>query len=150
MIQKRQGKERLRWHFEARREFLRLLLFFFFKKVWLFQIKAVPLHHEKPPSLFTMLKSAGRFFLYNEQQNPMHFLPTSRPLTSTQWASLVVGRANRYGNRHNYTRRARMEIRHPRPILLEKYPKIKKFEFEPENNRISALHFLHLNCIINV
>ena len=46
--------------------------------------------------------------------------------------------------------RARMEIRHPRPILLGKYPKIKKFEFEPENNRISALHFLHLNCIISV
>ncbi len=27
-----------------------------------------------------------------------------------------------------------MEIRHPRPILLGKYPKIKKFEFEPEKN----------------
>ena len=36
---------------------------FFFKKVWLFQIKAVPLRHENPPSLFTMLKSAGRFVL---------------------------------------------------------------------------------------
>ena len=24
-----------------------------------------------------------------------------------------------------------MEIRHPRPILLGKHPKIKKFEFEP-------------------
>ena len=35
----------------------------FFEKVWLFQIKAVPLRHENPPSLFTMLKSAGRFFL---------------------------------------------------------------------------------------
>ena len=31
------------------------------QKVWLFQIKAVFLQHENPPSLFTMLKSAGRF-----------------------------------------------------------------------------------------
>ena len=34
----------------------------FFEKVWLFQIKAVPLSYENPPSLSTMLKSAGRFF----------------------------------------------------------------------------------------
>jgi hypothetical protein len=33
----------------------------FFEKVWLFPIKTVPLNHENPPSLFTMLKSAGRF-----------------------------------------------------------------------------------------
>ena len=33
------------------------------QKVWPFQIKAVPLQHENPPSLFTMLKSAGRFIL---------------------------------------------------------------------------------------
>ena len=38
-----------------------MLLFLFFKKVWLFKIKEVPLRHENPPSLFTMLKSAGRF-----------------------------------------------------------------------------------------
>ena len=40
-----------------------------------------------------------------------------------------------------------MEIRHPRPILLGKYPKIKEFEFEPENNRISALHFLQIESL---
>ena len=34
------------------------------KKVWLFQIKTVPLQHENPPSLFTMLKCAGRFYFY--------------------------------------------------------------------------------------
>ena len=37
------------------------ILFFFFKKGWLFQIKAVPLHHQNPPSLSTMLQCAGRF-----------------------------------------------------------------------------------------
>jgi hypothetical protein len=46
-----------------KRRFIWLYLFFFFKKVWLFKIKAVPLRHENPPSLFTMLKSAGRFVL---------------------------------------------------------------------------------------
>ncbi len=40
-----------------------MLLFFFFKKNWLLQLKAVHLRHENPPSLFTMLKSAGRFFI---------------------------------------------------------------------------------------
>ena len=28
-------------------------------------MKAVPLHYENPPSLFTMLKSAGRFLFYD-------------------------------------------------------------------------------------
>ena len=55
---KRQGKE---WYFNVKWRFLRLTLFFFFKKVWLFQIKTVPLHHQNPPSLSTMLKCAGRF-----------------------------------------------------------------------------------------
>ena len=32
----------------------------------------------------------------------------------------------------------------------EKSPKNRKFEFEPEKKRISALHFLRLNCIISV
>jgi len=40
-----------------------IFLFIFERKVWLFKIKAVPLCHENPPSLFTMLKSAGRFVL---------------------------------------------------------------------------------------
>ena len=35
----------------------------FLQKIWLFQIKAVPLHYENLPSLFTMLKLAGRFVL---------------------------------------------------------------------------------------
>ena len=48
-------------HFNVKWRFLRLTLFFFFKKVWLFQIKAVSLHHQNPPSLSTMLKCAGRF-----------------------------------------------------------------------------------------
>ena len=43
-----------------------------------------------------------------------------------------------------------MKTAHPRPIWLEKYPKIKKFEFELKKKRISALHFLRLNCIISV
>ena len=34
------------------------------KTFGLFKIKAVHLRHENPPSLFTMLKSAGRFVLY--------------------------------------------------------------------------------------
>ena len=37
------------------------ILFFFFKKGGLFQIKAVPLSHQNPPSLSTMLQCAGRF-----------------------------------------------------------------------------------------
>ncbi len=37
--------------------------------VWPSQKKAVNLHHENPPSLFTMLKSAGRFiFLWHDIQ----------------------------------------------------------------------------------
>ena len=43
------------WYFNVKWRFLRLTLFFFFKKVWLFQIKAVPLDHQNPPSLSTML-----------------------------------------------------------------------------------------------
>ena len=43
----------------------------FFEKVWLFQIKAVPLRHETPPSLFTMLKSAGRFFIMEYTKHPI-------------------------------------------------------------------------------
>ena len=35
----------------------------FLRKIWLFPIKAVSLYYENPPSLFTMLKSAGRFVL---------------------------------------------------------------------------------------
>ncbi len=38
-------------------------IFLFFKKVWLIQNKAVFLHHQNPPSLSTMLKCAGRFFI---------------------------------------------------------------------------------------
>ena len=34
-----------------------------FQKGWLFQRKVVPLQQQNPPSLFTMLKSAGRFFI---------------------------------------------------------------------------------------
>ena len=34
-----------------------------FQNVWQIQLKALLLQHENPPSLFTMLKSAGRFFL---------------------------------------------------------------------------------------
>ena len=57
----------------------------------------------------------------------MLFLPTTRPLTSTQWASLVGGRANRYGNRHNYTRRARIGCFPSSPDLIEKNaPTIEK------------------------
>ena len=37
------------------------ILFFFFKKGGLFPIKAVPLYHQNPPSLSTMLQCAGRF-----------------------------------------------------------------------------------------
>ena len=44
-----------------------------------------------------------------------------------QWASLVVGRANRYGNRHNYTRRARMEIVYILALLLKKCLSFKSF-----------------------
>ena len=33
-----------------------------YKKVWLFQFKAVPLYHEPPPSLSMTLKCAGRFY----------------------------------------------------------------------------------------
>ena len=43
-----------------------------------------------------------------------------------QWAFRVVGRANHYGNRHNYTRRARMIIGHLRPIWLKIHPQNKK------------------------
>jgi hypothetical protein len=32
---------------------------FFFKKVWLFQIKVVPLHQQFPPRLLTMRTTAG-------------------------------------------------------------------------------------------
>ena len=60
---KKVGKGKIEVALWGKRGFLRLLLFFFFKKVWLFKIKAVPLSHENPPSLFTMLKSAGRFVL---------------------------------------------------------------------------------------
>ena len=35
----------------------------FLQKNWLFQLKAVPLHYENPPSLFTMLKCASRFIM---------------------------------------------------------------------------------------
>ena len=63
MIQKGREKKDGGATFDAKRRFIWLHLFFFFKKVWLFQINAVPLHHENPPSLFTMLKSAGRFVL---------------------------------------------------------------------------------------
>jgi len=36
---------------------------FFFKKDWLLLRKAVPLHHENPPSLSMMLKIGGSFLL---------------------------------------------------------------------------------------
>ena len=49
--------------FLRQNDVFRPILRFFYEKVWLFQIKAVPLYHENPPSLFTMLKSAGRFIL---------------------------------------------------------------------------------------
>jgi len=211
LIQKGREKKDGGAAFEAKWRFLRPNLFFFFEKVWLFQIKGVPLRHENPPSLFTMLKSAGRFVLLwhiiqrhtHHQLNWWHcfnltsreignpfwmtdptcfydiniftktkqlidaelaksrvlgsqfqstkrkpisvsasssiswtlFLPITtrrqrlmpysvptRPLTSMRWASLVVGRANRYGNRHDYTRRARMENSTSSPDLVENTP----------------------------
>ena len=39
--------------------FLQPYFFFFFKKVWLFQIKVVPLHQQFPPRLLTMRTTAG-------------------------------------------------------------------------------------------
>ena len=49
------------------------------------------------------------------------------------------------------TRRARMGNSTSSPDLIEKKrPNNRKIEFELKNNRISALHFLRLNCIISV
>ena len=48
---------------------------FFSKKVWSILWKALSLQHENPPSLFTMLKSAGRFvFLWHVTPKPIHRL----------------------------------------------------------------------------
>jgi hypothetical protein len=79
----------------------------FFEKVWLFQIKAVPLRHENPPSLFTMLKSAGRFFImeytkhpitladFSIDKNSINVLLTSHCFTSlTRTASCAVAIIN--------------------------------------------------------
>ena len=71
-------------------------------------------------SLSTSLTSFRRTTTW--RQRLMHFLPTTRPLTSTQWAFLVGGRANRYGNRHNYTRRARMGNSTSSPDLVKITP----------------------------
>ena len=49
--------------FAAKIEFLRITALFF-AKVWKLEKITVPLHHENPPSLFTMLKSAGRVLLW--------------------------------------------------------------------------------------
>ena len=48
------------------------IICFFYEKVWLFQIKAVPLHHQNPPSLSTMLKCAGRF-MFMQMSNRIPF-----------------------------------------------------------------------------
>ena len=64
LIQK--GREKKGWGNTLRQKGDFLGSFYSFSskiKFWLFQIKAVSLHHENPPSLFTMLKSAGRFVL---------------------------------------------------------------------------------------
>ena len=45
LIQKGREKKDGGGTFEARRQFIRLHLFFFLKKVWLFQINAVSLHY---------------------------------------------------------------------------------------------------------
>lgn len=37
-------------------------------RIWSEQITFLSLHHKNPPSLFTMLKSAGRFFIYEIHQ----------------------------------------------------------------------------------
>ena len=71
-------------------------------------------------SLNTSLTSFRRTTTWRQRLMP-YSVPT-RPLTSTQWASLLVGRANRYGNRHNYTRRARMENSTSSPDLVENTP----------------------------
>ena len=46
---------------------------FSLKKIWLSHGKTVILQHENPPSLFTMLKSAGRFILlWHDTQKHIH------------------------------------------------------------------------------
>lgn len=50
-------------------------------RTWLDQISFLSLHHKNPPSLFTMLKSAGRFFIYEIHQA---ILITSRAFNYTE------------------------------------------------------------------
>lgn len=73
---KRQGKE---WHFNVKWRFLRLTLFFFFKKVWLFQIKTVPLHYQKEPTKpLNDAQMCGSFYFYTMSD----WIPFQKPYTS--------------------------------------------------------------------
>ncbi len=45
MVKKDKEEDILRCHFKAKRRIFNYIYAFFFKKVWLFQIEAVPLQH---------------------------------------------------------------------------------------------------------
>ena len=73
--------------------FINVDLYFFSQKVCLIQFNAVPLHYQNPPSLSTMLKCAGRFILYYEQQNP---ISEAVHLCARPCLSLAVKRLDSY------------------------------------------------------